>query len=185
MNIIFSTLSLAVLTALGYGTLRARRKKKLSAETDIHYGFRPCIGFTRLDGMASLSLLLENHFRNHIWAEEIEISLANLTADNQTAEPALRGIQKIRQMVAPGDTLPISLAEVIYKAAGEPQRKHSSLLTPVLRYRVGEAWFEKQLEACKIEMMGLTAVKVRRERDAVPAIATPEKIKEVAAIGAK
>ena len=185
MNIIFSILSLAILTALAYGTLRVWRKKKLAVGTNIHNGFRPGIGFTRLDGMASLSLLLENHFRKHIWAEEIEISLADLVADNQTAEPTLRGIQKIRQMVAPGDTLPISLVEVIYKAAGEPQRKHSSLLKPVLRYRVGEAWFEKQLEVCRIQMMGLTAVKVRRERDAAPGTATSDKIKDVATIGAK
>ena len=185
MNIIFSTLSVAVLAAIGYGTLRARRQKRRSAETDIHYGFRPGIGFTQLDGMASLSLLLENRFRKPIWAEEIEIFLADLVADNQSAEPTLRGIQKIRQMVAPGDTLPISLVEVIYKAAGEPQRAHSSVLTSVLRYRVGEARFEKQLEVCKIEMMGLTAVKVRRERNSVPGKARPEKSKEVATIGAK
>jgi hypothetical protein len=186
MNIILSTLSVAILTALGYTVLRSRRKKKHSAETDINYGFRPCIGFTRLDGMASLSLLLENRFRKHVWAEEIEISLADLTADNQTTEPTLNGTQKIRQMVAPGDTLPISLAEVIYKAAGEPQRKHSSVLTPVVRYRVGDTWFEKQLEVCRIQMMGLTAVNVRRERNAAQQKnATPEKMKQVATMGAK
>jgi hypothetical protein len=55
-----------------------------------------------------------------------------------------------------------------------------------LRYRVGDAWFEKQLEVCRIQMMGLTAVNVRRERNAAQTKkATPEKIKEVAAIGAK
>jgi hypothetical protein len=185
MNILISTLSLAILTALGYTAFRGRRQKQRSAETDLHYGFRPCIGFTRLDGMASLALLLENRFVKPVWAEEIEISLADLVATTQTTEATLRGIQKIRQMVAPKDTLPISLVEVIYRVAGEPQRKHSSVLTPVLRYRVGEAWFEKRLEVCRIEMMGLTAVKVRRERNAAPANAAPEKIKETATVGAK
>jgi hypothetical protein len=185
MNLIFAAFSAVILTGLGIAIVRARLKQNRSAKSDIHYGFRPSIGFTRLDGMASLSLLLENRFRKHIWAEEIEIILADLVADNQTAEPTLRGTQKIRQMVAPGDTLPISLVEVIYKAAGEPQRKHSSVLTSVLRYRVGEAWFEKQLDVFRIQMMGLTAVDVRRERSAARKNATPDKLKEVDAIGAK
>ena len=185
MNIIFPILSTITLAALGYYVFRVRRREQRSAETRLHHGFRPCIGFTRLDGMTSLSLLLENHFRKHIWAEEIEISLTNLEAENQTAEPTLRGTQKIRQMVPPGDTLPISLAELIYEAAGKPQRTHSSVLSPRLRYRVGEDWFAKQLEGCSIQMMGLTAVKVRRDPNVAPANATPEKIKDVAAIGAK
>jgi hypothetical protein len=179
MNILFSTLSVAILTALGYSALRGRRRKQRAAELELHYGFRPCIGFTRLDGMASLSLLLENHFPKHIWAEEIEISLSELVADNQTAEPTLRGIQKIRQMVAPKDTLPISLAEVIYKAAGEPQRKHASVLTSVLRYRVGENWFEKDMGAYRIRMMGLTVSDVKGERNSGQKRAH-EKITEVA-----
>ena len=184
MNIIFSSVSVALVAVLGYTALRSR-KKKLSAQTDIHFGFRPCIGFTRLDGMASLSLLLENRFRKPVWAEQIDIALSELVADNQTAEPTQRGTQNIRQTVAPGDTLPISLAEVIYKAAGKPQRKYSSVLTPILRYRVDEAWFEKQLEVCKIEMMGLTVMKVRRKRGADPKPAIHQKSKEVAALGTK
>jgi hypothetical protein len=185
MNIILTALSIAGITALGFGALRAWRQKKHLAETDMHYGFRPRIGFTRLDGMASLSVLLENRFQKYIWAEEIEIVLSDLVAETQTAEPTLRGTQKIRQMVAPGDTLPISLSEVIYKAAGDPQREHSSVLTPVLRYRVGESWFEKQLDICKIRMMGLTATKVRRVRNPAYKNAASGKLKEVATTGTK
>jgi hypothetical protein len=185
MNITFVALSIAAVSALGFGALRAWRQKRHLAETDMHHGFRPRIGFTRLDGMASLSVLLENHFRTHIWAEEVEIVLSDLVADTQTAEPTLRGTQKIRQMVAPGDTLPISLSEVIYKAAGDPQREHSSVLTPVLRYRVDESWFEKQLDICRIRMRGLTATKVRRERNPPNRKTSTKKLKEVAAIGPK
>ena len=129
--------------------------------------------------------MLQNKFQKSVWAEEIEIFLADLVANNQTAEPALQGIQKIRQTVAPKDTLPISLAEVIYKAAGDPQRKHSSILTAVLRYRVGEDWFEKDLGAYKIQMLGLTVLKVRRMHNPALKNANPEKIKGIAAIGAK
>jgi hypothetical protein len=132
--------------------------------------------------MESLSLLLENRFHKYVWAEEIEISLADLVANNQTTEPTLRGTKKILQMVSPGDTLPISLAEAIYKAAGEPQRKHSSVLSSVLRYRVGDEWFEKQLDVYRIQMMGLTASDVRRDRKSVHKIPSTEKPKEAAVV---
>jgi hypothetical protein len=185
MNIVYSILSIAIVVALGYAALRIRRQKKAALKNENHHGFRPRIGFTRLDGMESLSLLLENGFHKHVWAEEIEILLADLVANNQTAEPTLRGIKKIRQMVAPRDTLPISLAEVIYKAAGEPQRKHSSVLFSVLRYRVGEEWFEKKLENCRIQMLGLTVLDVRRERKAVQKLPVPEKPKEAVTMDTK
>lgn len=166
--------------ALAYTAVRMRRRKKDAEHSDIHFGFRPRIGFSRLDSMESLSLLLENGFHKYIWAEEIQISLTDLVANNQTAEPTLHGTKKILQMVAPRDTLPISLAETIYKAAGEPQRKHSSLLSSVLRYRVGEQWFEKQLDIYRIEMMGLTASDARRERKATEKVPAQQKSKETA-----
>jgi hypothetical protein len=180
MNTLFVTLLIVSGFALSYAALRFWQQKKDAAETDIHHGFRPRIGFSRLDGMESLSLLLENRFHKYVWAEEIEISLADLVANNQTTEPTLRGTKKILQMVSPGDTLPISLAEAIYKAAGEPQRKHSSVLSSVLRYRVGDEWFEKQLDVYRIQMMGLTASDVRRDRRPSQQIPTPEKRKEAA-----
>jgi hypothetical protein len=185
MNIPFSILSIVIVFASGYLAVRIWRQKKHAVLNDKHHGFRPRIGFSRLDGMESLSLVLENGFQRHVWAEEIEIFLADLEANNQTADPTLRGIQKIRQMVAPGDTLPISLAQVIYKAAGEPQRKHSSVLFSLLRYRVGEQSFEKELEACRIQMLGLTVLDVRRERKPVQKMPIPEKPKEVATMETK
>jgi hypothetical protein len=185
MNILYSILSIAIVFALGYAALRIWRQKKGALQNDNHHGFRPRIGFSRLDGMESLSLLLQNDFQKHVWAEEIEIFLADLVANNQTAAPTLRGTQKIRQMVAPGDTLPISLAEVIYKAAGEPQRKHSSVLFSVLRYRVGDEGFEKELETYRIQMLGLTAIDVRRERKPVQKPPVSEKPKEAVTIETK
>jgi len=185
MNISYFILSIAIVFASGVMAVRIWRQKKTALQNDKHHGFRPRIGFSRLDGMESLSLLLENGFQRHIWAEEIEIFLADLVANNQTADPTLRGTKKIRQMVAPGDTLPISLAEVIYKAAGEPQRKHSSVLLSLLRYRVGEEWFEKELETCRIQMLGLTVSDVRRERKHIQKLPIAEKPKETVSMETK
>jgi len=159
---------LVFLVALGYAALRIwLRRNKARDSKNGSDGFRPRIGFTRLDGMESLSLLLENETKNHVWAEEIEITLCDLVAVSQTTEPSFHEIQKIRQLVPSGDMLPISLAGVIYKAAGEPQRKHSSVLSSVIRYRIGEKWFESNLDSYKIQMIGLTASGVQRQRKAV------------------
>ena len=160
-----SIVVLVLLVALGYVALRAWLRRSNSRDTENGSdGFRARIGFTRLDGMESLSLLLANEARTQVWAEEIEIYLSELVAISQTAEPSFHEIQKIRQLVSPGDTLPISLAGVIYKAAGEPQRKHSSVLSSVIRYRIDEKWFERKLDDYRIQMIGLTASGVQRQR---------------------
>jgi hypothetical protein len=174
---LFSLLVLAV--ALVYFTLRAWRERDRTDSTDKSRGFRPRIGFTRLDGMASLSLLLINKSSEYVWAEEVEIFLSGLIADQQTAEASGHEIQKIRQMVRPGDTLPISLAEVIYKAAGDPQRKYSCILSSVLHYRIDEDWSDKRLENYKIRMIGLTASGVQRARQPVPPFQNLGKTRDV------
>jgi hypothetical protein len=66
--------------------------------------------------------------------------------------------------VGPRDLLPISLVETIYNAAGRPQRNYSFVLSSVVRFRVGEKWFEEQLPAYRIKMLGLTVGGLRRER---------------------
>lgn len=118
--------------------------------------------------MASLALLLSNSSRAPVWVEEVEIFLFDLRADEQVTEPSCRGTLRIRQAVRPRDAVPISLGAAVYKAAGEPQRRHSCVLSSIVRYRIGEEWLEKELEVYRIQMIGLTTAKVRRERDFVP-----------------
>jgi hypothetical protein len=56
----------------------------------------------------------------------------------------------------------------MYKAAGEPQRHYSCVLSSTVRYRIDEEGFEKELEVYRIRMIGLVAASVRRERNFVP-----------------
>ena len=171
--------------SVGCIVLRFRRNGSRRDPGVRNSGFRPQIGFTRLDGMVSLSLLLENESSKYVWAEEIEIFLSGLKAEQQAADPACHGVQKIRQVVRSGDTLPISLCEAIYKAAGNPQRKYSCLLSSVLRYRIGEEWFEKKMENYKIRMIGLTVADVHRERRPVPSIQPLDNSQDVSALAIK
>ena len=118
--------------------------------------------------MATPALLLTNNSGEPVWIEEIEIFLADLRAHEQVAEPSCNGTLKIRQSVPARDLLPISLATCIYRAAGEPQRHYSCVLSSIVRYRIREEWFGKELDVYRISMIGLTAAKVRRERNFVP-----------------
>jgi hypothetical protein len=185
MTALHTTYILVFTFALIYVAFRFRRWGKGPAPTDGTQGFRPEVGFTRLDGMESLSLLLDNESKTHVWAEEIEISLSDLVANDQTGDPSCRETLKIRQMVQSKDLLPMSLAGVIYKAAGEPQREYSCVLSSVLRFRMGETWFEKNLEDYRIHMIGLTASGVRRQRKRAPTVRSHEHPREVAVAAAK
>lgn len=149
---------------LAYIALQIRRRKSDRRETNSGVNFQPTIGFSRLDGWASIALLLVNKSHSAVWAEEIEISLTELNAVDQTCEASCHEIQKIHQTVGQHDVLPISLVETIYNAAGKPQRKYSCLLSSIVRYSVGKDWFEKAMPRHRLKMAGLTVVKDRRER---------------------
>lgn len=184
--IIFGAIfSFVLAVALGYFAWRFWHKRYIPDDSDRGRGFRPRIGFTHLDGMESISLLLTNGSNINIWAEEIEILLSALAAEAQTSEPSCRGILKIRQMVMPGDTVPVSLAGVIYKAAGEPQRKYSCVLSSVLRYRIDEERLEKKIENYRIRMIGLTADDVVRERSPIHLFQVHDKSQDIPAVGAR
>ncbi len=171
--------------ALGYALRRLWWRRNVRDAADKKSGFRPRIGFTQLDGMVSLSILLENESARSVWAEEIEILLSGLSAEEQASLPSHHEIQKIRQMVRSGDVLPISLCEAIYKAAGNPQRSYSCVLSSILRYRIGEELFVRPMENYRIRMKGLTVTSVHRERKPVPPFQVQEKSQEIPAAAAK
>jgi hypothetical protein len=185
MIIMRAAFFLVLAIALGYGVVRAWRRKSGTVAKDKKNGFRPKIGFTRLDGMVSLSILLENESTENVWAEEIEIFLSSLRAEEQATEPSLHGIQKIRQMVRSGDMLPISLCELIYKAAGNPQRKYTCVISSVLRYRIGEEWLKKNMENYRLRMAGLTISSIHRERKHVSPFHIQEESRDVPSMAGK
>lgn len=167
MNLFISicaSLGVTGVAALIYFAVRIWTHKGNGSLSGTGVDFRPSIGFTHMDGWASLALLMVNKSERNVWAEEIEIALTDLIADDQTSEATYREIQKIRQTVQPRDMLPISLMETIYQAAGKPQTRYSCLMSTVLRYRVGEKWFERPLQPCKLKLAGLTVVSNHRER---------------------
>ena len=167
MNLFLSicaSLVVAGIAALVYCAVRIWTYKSEGGANDTGVDFRPSIGFTHMDGWACLALLMVNKSEQNVWAEEIEIVLTDLIADDQTSEATYREIQNVRQAVQPRDMLPISLMETIYRAAGKPQTKYSCVMSTVLRYRADEKWFERPLQPYRLKLAGLTVVSNRRER---------------------
>jgi hypothetical protein len=159
---------IALLLAGGFlfSAVRAWRSKAGVRKRRKEVDFRPTIGFARQDGFKSVALLLTNKSRLNVWTEEIEIALTELSANQQTSEATCHEIHKVRQTVSPSDLLPISLVETIYMAAGKPQRKYSCVMSSVVRYRVGEKWYEEPMIAYRLKMIGLTVAGIRSERKA-------------------
>jgi hypothetical protein len=178
-------LLLLLIGALAYFALRIWRREKNRWKRDTGVDFRPSIGFTRLDGWASLALLLVNKSNSNVWAEEIEIALTDLIANEQTSDVSGHEIHKIRQTVRPLDMLPISLMETIYKAAGKPQRKYSCVMSAIVRYRAGEEWFEKPMRPSRLKMAGLTVASSRRERWTKSEFKPQDKSRDRQTMGAK
>jgi hypothetical protein len=164
LNVSLVLIALLVIGALAYFALRIWHRNRYGGIEDTGVDFRPTIGFTRLDGWASLALLLENKSDGNVWAEEIEIVLTDLTAKDQTSEASCREIQKIHQAVRPLDMLPISLVGTIYKAAGNPQRRYSCVMSSIVRYSADNESFEVPMPPYRLRMAGLTVIGNRRER---------------------
>ncbi|MGH9680608.1 MAG: hypothetical protein ACRD4Y_11720, partial [Candidatus Acidiferrales bacterium] len=57
--------------------------------------------------------------------------------------------------------LPISLVETVYLAAGKPQREYFCSMSSVVRFRVGEKWFEEVMPVYELDMVGLTVSGIR------------------------
>jgi hypothetical protein len=164
LRIILLTGSAGVLT---YSLPRILRRINDRIPGNRKDAFRASIGFDRLDGMTTLALNLSNESEQFVWVEEIDILLTELQAEQQTCEASCREVQRIRQIVRPDAAATISLSSTIYRAAGEPQRKYSFVLSSLIRCRIGEEWFEKGVENFRVRMVGLTASKVTRERKSI------------------
>lgn len=171
--------------ALALLTLSLRRRKNRGLGKEAGAGFRPDIGFSGLDGMTSLSLLLTNKANTDIWVEDIEIFLGELDASFQAARPSYYGVQPIRESLGPGDQSSISLSALVYKAGGECQRWYSFVLSSVVRYRIGDQWLERRLSDYRVEMIGFITASLRRERKTMRPIRTDPKGREQRLLDAK
>ena len=120
---------------------------------------------TRKNGWALLDLVLQNHSKLPIWAEQATFALADLDADFQGTAATEEGILLIRETVRPGGMLRISLIETVYNAAGKPQGEYSFLISGVVRYRAEESnWFEITLQTYRVRMIALSAIRLLRMR---------------------
>lgn len=157
--------SLALLIwLLAYLALRSRKRTRDNTTSDAGADVRPSVGLTYLDGAASIALTVLNQSDSRVWIEEIEFSLTELVATEQATNASCNETLKIRQVVPAFDLVEVSLVEIIYKAAGEPQLRYSCILSSIVRFRIGEDWYERPMQPCRLKMAGLRVFSNRRER---------------------
>jgi hypothetical protein len=118
----------------------------------------------RYDNWVYLELLLVNRSNVTVWVEEAMVVLSEVDVFWQTSISTGQARHEILQNVRPNDTLSVRLAGAIYEAAGKPQGKYSCTVFTDVRYRVGDEWFNNPLDACRVEMAGLTVFRLRRAR---------------------
>ena len=128
------------------------------------FDFEPELSITRKDGWAFLDLVLTNHSKKNIWAEQATFVLDDLNADFQGATAKGQETLRIRQELGRGETLRISLVETFYVAAGKPQGEYSFLASGTVRYRADNTWYEIGLHTHRVRMVALNAVRLLRMR---------------------
>jgi hypothetical protein len=124
----------------------------------------PQLKINRYDGGGSLDLLLVNDAGITVWVEEARIVLTDLDATFQTSIPTGQARHEIRQNIRANESLELSLAGAVYNAAGRPQGTYSCLIYSDVRFRVGDEWFNKNLDTYKVEMAWLKARGLHRSR---------------------
>lgn len=157
-NITLSLMGVCLVGALAYFAVRRWSPKSAA------YDLEPELSITRKNGWALLDLVLQNHSDSPIWAEQATFALADLDADFQGAAASSEGTLMIRETVRPRGMLQISLLETVYSAAGKPQGEYSFLISGVIRYRVGDNWFEITLQTYRVRMIALSAIRLLRMR---------------------
>ena len=155
------------LVAVLYKALGRWRRNRLTAVQAMEVAIRPQLIFAR-DGVGgSLILAVTNRSGIAVWAEEAHVVLTDLEADLQASAATGQAILKIREFIAPHETLHISFVEALYNAAGKPQGRYSFVVSTVLQCRADEGDgepFETPLPSYRARMVALGPLGLRRVR---------------------
>jgi hypothetical protein len=155
---VFDLACIALVVALAYFGLR--RWLPRSSEFDIE----PELSIARKHGWALLNLVLVNHSKTPIFAEEATFAIADLDADFQSTSAATEATLRIGENLRPGQTLRVSMIETVYKAAGKPQGEYSFLISGSVKYRDGNNRFEISLQTYRVRMIALSPIRLLRMR---------------------
>jgi hypothetical protein len=115
----------------------------------------------------TLTLAVTNRSKAEVWAEEVQVALAGLEADLQASAASGSAVVQIRQLIAPAETLNVSVIGALYDSAGKPQGAYSFCVSTVLRYRAGQddaELLEQRLPSYRAMMVALGPISLRRMR---------------------
>lgn len=126
---------------------------------------RVYLDLRRQDGWSQLNFSLENRHDTKVWVERAAFVITALRAEMPGAPAPEQGCLKIRENLRVGEALRISAIEAVYNAAGKPQGNYSFAFKGAVRYRLGDRWMEAETPACSVDMIRLSAKRVRLERN--------------------
>jgi hypothetical protein len=124
---------------------------------------KPRLVLTIDQGAGSLNLVVTNRSRVEIWAEAAQVDLIDVETNGEIYSPA-QAILRIRELVAPSETLHFSLIDTVYNAAGRPRGVYSCSLATILRYRTDgtDEEFEQPFPSYRAKMIALVPISLRR-----------------------
>jgi hypothetical protein len=109
-----------------------------------------------------LNLAVANRLDAKIWVERAAFVITDLDASMQSGPASGLGSVEIREFIRSREDLHVSLIEAVYNAAGKPQGVYSFVFNCTIRYRLGERWLESESPVFRVEMVRLSASRVRR-----------------------
>lgn len=134
------------------------RQKNKAVSKSAQIKFARKLTINREEGWANLELLLANRSSWPKWVQEAAIALMDLNTKLQTAITTGKARHEILQHVGPNEALRVSIGKTVYDAAGSPQELSSCLVLTNVLYCVLNEWCNMQLDTCRVEMAGLTAI---------------------------
>jgi hypothetical protein len=135
--------------------------------TPVKIKIRPAIRARQFNGWVSLELEAANQSNEMIWLEEAKFLISDLHANFQTASAINQKTYLIKQVIAPHESLSLSIGSTLYEAAGSPQGYYSFRFIGNVHYRIGQKMDAVKISSHLIEMAALSVLRFKRVRAAV------------------
>jgi hypothetical protein len=114
--------------------------------------------------VGSLNLAMTSRSYIDIWVEEARIDLQDVETGGERYNP-VQAVLKIRELVAPSETLHVSLINTVYNAAGRPQGVYSCIISTALLCRTDGASGEEFCQSVspyRARMIALVPLSLQR-----------------------
>jgi len=140
-----------------------RHKWRIASDAHIKVYLSPVDRISAFHGWSILELAVLNRSNVTLWIDRANLILTDIDAQFQTVVPVGHETALIRYALPPGESIPISLNQCLYKAAGNPQGWYSFNLSGAVTYQIEEDWARVTIRPRRIEMTALSIIRLGRQ----------------------